>query len=180
MESYRASNVEVQIGLRLIAPEGKPVHVCATLRYAGSDPYAVHVVFHIERSGANSRPNVPISETAAINPIVQTISASNTSTQELESEIVWSFSRELLTDGLRIPSGYGDVRVLPWNGKGRSCVGLALSSPDGYALFEAPRLVVEQFLNRSYNCVPAGTEEQYLDVDSSLAHLLGTPDAGAH
>ncbi len=176
MGSYRPSNVEVHIGLRLISPEGRPTPVSATLHYAGSDPYAVHVVFHLRRKLEPARTGFGNSEATAASPPMP---GGTNHSSEVDGEISWTFSRELLGDGLNAPAGYGDVRIWPWNGRGRRSVALALSSPDGYALFEAPRSVVEQFLNRCYGCVPAGVEEHYIDIDSSLANLLGAPDADA-
>jgi hypothetical protein len=178
MGRYRSSNVEVHIGLRLISPEGKPALVSATFHYAGTDPYAVHVVFHLRRTLTPDYPSLDSNgDTSDALPLVPSSCASDSC--GADGDIFWTFSRELLADGLKAASGYGDVRIWPWNARGRRSVALALSSPDGYALFEAPRAVVERFLNRCYGCVPAGLEEHYIDIDSSLANLLGAPDADA-
>ena len=50
----------------------------------------------------------------------------------------WTFARELLVEGVFRPCGHGDVRVWPTKVDGRSVVLMALSSPDGDALLEAP------------------------------------------
>lgn len=89
------------------------------------------------------------------------------------SEVSWSFARQLLVDGLREASGMGDVRVWPWIGEQGPVAALALSSPDGHALFEVPRLSLENFLASTYTQVPLGSEHEHLDVDATLAHLLG-------
>src|SRR5262245_27236123 len=57
--------------------------------------------------------------------------------------VSWSFARELLVTGLDEPAGIGDVRVWPWATPRGDFVALALSSPDGNALFEVPRSVLE-------------------------------------
>ncbi len=177
MGSYRSSDVEVHIGLRLISPDGKPVSVSATLHYSGSDPYAVHVVFHLRPNQAPAHVGPGENDdTSVASPSVPSCTAESS---DAGGDISWTFSRELLADGLNAPSGHGDVRIWPWYAHGRRSVALALCSPDGYALFEAPRTVVERFLNRCYGCVSAGLEEHYIDIDASLANLLRAPDADA-
>jgi hypothetical protein len=56
-----------------------------------------------------------------------------------EHPVNWTFARELLVEGVFRPCGHGDVRVWPTKVAGRSVVLMALSSPDGDALLEAPR-----------------------------------------
>jgi hypothetical protein len=89
------------------------------------------------------------------------------------SEVSWSFARQLLVDGLTEPAGMGDVRVWPWHGGEGPVAALALSSPDGHALFEVPRKSLETFLASTYTQVPLGGESAHLDLDATLANLLG-------
>lgn len=89
------------------------------------------------------------------------------------AEVSWSFARQLLVDGLKEPAGLGDVRVWPWLGDDGPVAALALSSPDGHALFEVPRDSLEDFIARTYAQVPLGTESGHLDLDATLANLLG-------
>jgi hypothetical protein len=84
----------------------------------------------------------------------------------------WSFARELLVTGLDEPAGIGDVRVWPWANTRGDFVALALSSPDGNALFEVPRSVLVRFLRRTYIAVPRGRESEHLDVDAAINRLL--------
>ncbi len=86
--------------------------------------------------------------------------------------VSWSFARELLVTGLDEPAGIGDVRVWPWATPCHDLVALALSSPDGNALFEVPRTVLVRFLRRTYLAVPRGREADYLDLDTALTRLL--------
>src|SRR6266704_2515858 len=51
-------------------------------------------------------------------------------------------------------------------------VALALSSPDGNALFEVPRSVLVRFLRRTYMAVPRSRETEYLDIDAAVTRLL--------
>jgi hypothetical protein len=86
--------------------------------------------------------------------------------------VSWSFARELLVTGLDDPAGIGDVRVWPWATPRGDFVALALSSPDGNALFEVPRSVLVRFLRRTYVVVPRGRETEYLDLDGAVTRLL--------
>jgi hypothetical protein len=85
-----------------------------------------------------------------------------------EGSVEWTFARDLLTEGLQRPSGEGDVRVWPAHGD----LNVALSSPSGQALFEAPRDEVAAFLSRTYRAVPVGRESEVVDLDAELALIL--------
>ncbi|AIV36185.1 SsgA family sporulation/cell division regulator [Streptomyces sp. R1] len=84
----------------------------------------------------------------------------------------WTFARDLLVEGVFRPSGHGDVRVWPSKAEGRSVVLMALSSPDGDALLEAPTPQVSAWLERTLRAVPPGTEGRQLGIDDGLAELL--------
>lgn len=84
----------------------------------------------------------------------------------------WSFARDLLMTGLDEPAGIGDVRVWPWATPRGDFVALALSSPDGNALFEMPRGVLVRFLRRTCVVVPQGNEADQLDMDQTVTKLL--------
>jgi hypothetical protein len=86
--------------------------------------------------------------------------------------VSWSFARELAVTGLDEPAGIGDVRIWPWNTPRGEFVALALSSPDGDALFEVPRSVLVRFLRRTYVVIPRGREADHLDVDAAVNRLL--------
>ncbi|MFG2307722.1 SsgA family sporulation/cell division regulator [Streptomyces sp. NPDC048566] len=59
----------------------------------------------------------------------------------------WVFSRELLEQGLRVPSGSGDVRVWPC---GRVQAVLEFHSPKGVAVVQMDTKVLIRFLRRTY------------------------------
>ncbi|MFE5185212.1 SsgA family sporulation/cell division regulator [Streptomyces sp. NPDC056628] len=84
----------------------------------------------------------------------------------------WTFSRELLIEGVFRPCGHGDVRVWPTKSEGRSVVLMALSSPDGDALLEAPAAQVSAWLERTLRAVPPGSEAEQLGIDDALDELL--------
>ncbi|GHD99584.1 SsgA family sporulation/cell division regulator [Streptomyces alanosinicus] len=89
-----------------------------------------------------------------------------------ESPVNWTFARELLVEGVFRPCGHGDVRVWPTKVDGRSVVLMALSSPDGDALLEAPVPQVSAWLERTLRAVPPGTEGGQLGIDDALDQLL--------
>ncbi|MEU8968712.1 SsgA family sporulation/cell division regulator [Streptomyces monashensis] len=89
-----------------------------------------------------------------------------------ESPVHWTFARDLLVEGVFRPCGHGDVRVWPTKSDGRSVVLIALSSPDGDALLEAPVPQVSAWLERTLTAVPPGTEGEQLGIDDALDQLL--------
>ncbi|MEY2249251.1 SsgA family sporulation/cell division regulator [Streptomyces sp. BF23-18] len=84
----------------------------------------------------------------------------------------WTFARELLVEGVFRPCGHGDVRVWPTKVGGRGVVLMALSSPDGDALLEAPAAQITAWLERTLRAVPPGIEAGQLGIDAGLAELL--------
>jgi hypothetical protein len=88
----------------------------------------------------------------------------------MDEPVEWIFARELLLTGHEV--GDGDVRVWPTPGTGGQVLHIALSSPFGQALFEAPAAAVAEFIQRTYELVPAGREGEFVDVESELEELL--------
>lgn len=85
----------------------------------------------------------------------------------------WVFARELLAEGMRTAAGDGDVRVWPSVTRGQPVVCIGLRSPDGAALLEAPAPTVRSFLAETFTLVPEGSEARLLDLDATVAALLG-------
>ncbi|MGW2650273.1 SsgA family sporulation/cell division regulator [Streptomyces sp. NPDC001393] len=88
------------------------------------------------------------------------------------SPVNWTFARDLLAEGVFRACGQGDVRVWPTKTEGRSVVLMALSSPDGDALLQAPVPQVSAWLERTLRAVPPGTEGEQLGIDDALDQLL--------
>ncbi|MFJ6215743.1 SsgA family sporulation/cell division regulator [Streptomyces sp. NPDC092296] len=89
-------------------------------------------------------------------------------------EAEWVFARELLADGLRGPSGEGDIRLWPSHcPEHGAVVTIALESPHGSAVLEAVTADLRQLLERSYAVVPPGSEVSALPSDEELARLTG-------
>jgi hypothetical protein len=91
---------------------------------------------------------------------------------EGDDVVEWMFARQLLTDGVAVTVGEGDVRVWPSLVDGERVVNLAMASPSGSALFEIDRDALVEFLQQTYLAVPTGTEEQVVDLDAELFLLL--------
>jgi len=89
----------------------------------------------------------------------------------------WTFARELLVEGVFRPCGHGDVRVWPSKVAGRSVVLMALSSPAGEALLQAPAAQLSAWLERTLRAVPPGSETEQLGIDDDLAQLLAPTPA---
>lgn len=90
------------------------------------------------------------------------------------SAVDWVFARDLLHDGLIGPAGTGDVRVRPVPGR-PSRVLVELSSPSGQATFTTCAHTLDEFLHRTFDAVPGGTEYSWLDFDVALNDLLNDP-----
>ncbi|MFK0255719.1 SsgA family sporulation/cell division regulator [Streptomyces sp. NPDC090445] len=89
----------------------------------------------------------------------------------------WTFARELLVEGVFRPCGHGDVRIWPAKPEDRAVICLALTSPDGDALLQAPAGSVSAWLERTLRVVPPGTEAELLGLDAALAELLAPTPA---
>ena len=89
-----------------------------------------------------------------------------------EEPVEWIFSRDLLAAGLTAPAGEGDVRVWPEEDHGLGVLNIALSSPFGHAHFEAPMIALSDFLNKTFSLIAAGSESDFVDIDSELDELL--------
>ncbi|MFF8674216.1 SsgA family sporulation/cell division regulator [Streptomyces sp. NPDC015242] len=89
-----------------------------------------------------------------------------------EETVTWVFARELLAEGLHRPTGTGDVRVWPSRSHGLGIVCIALSTPEGEALLEAPVRALESFVKRTDAVVSPGTERDHLCLDEQLTRLL--------
>ncbi len=90
-----------------------------------------------------------------------------------EESLTWTFGRDLLIQGLRAPSGDGDVSVAPAICRdGQAVVLITLSSPDGHLMLQARADQIAQFVERSLAVVPLGAEVSHLDIDALVAQLL--------
>ncbi|GKQ34105.1 SsgA family sporulation/cell division regulator [Streptomyces sp. A012304] len=89
----------------------------------------------------------------------------------LVPSIDWVFARSLLMEGVRRPSGIGDVVVIPRHRCDPDSVRILLRTRTGAALLAARAVVVMDFLRRSEALVPPGTEHHHVDVDRLIDRL---------
>lgn len=92
--------------------------------------------------------------------------------------VTWTFSRDLLLNGMFEPAGDGDVHIWPCvSGDGEAVVIFEFCSPDGEVLVQATLRDCQRFIERMVSLVPQGEESQHLDIDGAIHHLLGgAPD----
>lgn len=94
--------------------------------------------------------------------------------QDVSEATEWVFGRDLVSAGMTRETGQGDVRIWPSEpGSGVSSVYFSLSSPEGEALLECGRGDLSLFMDRTYDLVPYGAEEDHLDIDGVIKGLLG-------
>lgn len=94
----------------------------------------------------------------------------------VSSRVRWVLSRDLLADGIYDPSGDGDVHVWPClDVRGSAVVIIELCSPDGEALLQVPSSELIEFIRRTYDLVPRGSEGPLIDVEGAIAQLLMEP-----
>ncbi|MFJ3793401.1 SsgA family sporulation/cell division regulator [Kitasatospora sp. NPDC090091] len=89
----------------------------------------------------------------------------------------WRLGRDLVRQGLHVASGPGDVRIWPSGHRDRATVWLRLASGDTAALFELPLPPLAQWLQHTYELVPAGHELTGVDWDATTTGLLHDPGA---
>ncbi|MEU4684755.1 SsgA family sporulation/cell division regulator [Streptomyces xinghaiensis] len=89
-----------------------------------------------------------------------------------EAPVHWTFARELLVEGVFRPAGEGDVRIRPGRADGHAVIRLALRSPDGEALLQAPAAPVSAWLERTLRLVEPGRELEQVAFDEALSELL--------
>lgn len=145
------SAVEETVHARLLLSLHRSVRLPVTLAYHPEDPLAVRMGFPAEFS------------------LDEPADGPGGAAQAADA-VVWVFARHLLSAGLELPAGLGDVHVRPAAGR-RTTV--ELRAPEGTALLRFDTADLRRFLRRSHLLVPEGEEHRHLDADRALAELLG-------
>ncbi|MEW2179662.1 SsgA family sporulation/cell division regulator [Streptomyces sp. NPDC005406] len=95
--------------------------------------------------------------------------------------VTWVFARELLAQGLRCPTGTGDVVVIPKYCHHSHTVRIVLRNSSGVALVEMGATEVAAFVQQSFDVVPAGAERDHLNLDDLITALVGrSGDSTSH
>lgn len=83
----------------------------------------------------------------------------------------WVLARELLVAGLSAPAGIGDVRVRPAHLDEWDVTLIEIRSPDGQAVLEVDRDLLEQFVQATIDVVPLGSESTVVDMDAEIEKI---------
>lgn len=86
--------------------------------------------------------------------------------------VEWRIGRDLLQQRLSSTSGLGSIRMWPSGSEERATAWLQLASGSMAALFELPVPPLAEWLERTYELVPVGTELTELDWNTAAAALL--------
>ncbi|MGC0380847.1 hypothetical protein RKD32_000722 [Streptomyces sp. SAI-195] len=93
--------------------------------------------------------------------------------------VTWHVGRDLLYEGLRTTSGLGDVQVWADTPTDRGTAWLQINAHGDIAIFSLPVPELEEWLDRTYLHVPAGTESSRLGTDAFLSKLFDEPEASS-
>ncbi|HEY6422346.1 MAG TPA: SsgA family sporulation/cell division regulator [Pseudonocardiaceae bacterium] len=83
----------------------------------------------------------------------------------------WVLARELLLAGLHAPAGMGDVRVRPAQMDDWDVTLIEIRSPDGRAVLEVDRELLQQFVQATLEAVPLGSECAAVDMDAEIEKI---------
>jgi hypothetical protein len=83
----------------------------------------------------------------------------------------WLFARELLTYGVHLPAGEGDVVVWPGPKATQAAVRVRVRTGAADAVVELASRSVARFLRRTYGLVPTGQEGDFLGIDRLTSQL---------
>jgi hypothetical protein len=88
-----------------------------------------------------------------------------------DEPIPWTFSRELIDDGLRGASGLGDVTVAPCPQAPSFLLHVTLRDDVSDAVLEMGTASVKEFLRLTYELVPPGSEGSFLLVEDDVSAI---------
>ncbi|MGI8592491.1 MAG: SsgA family sporulation/cell division regulator [Nakamurella sp.] len=86
--------------------------------------------------------------------------------------VQWVFARDLIVQGVRVPSGHGDIQFYPTS----EGVVIELHSPDGDAHLLADEAMLTEFADAMEALVPSGRESDFCSMEQELTELLSTVD----
>ncbi|MGH3912895.1 MAG: SsgA family sporulation/cell division regulator [Pseudonocardiaceae bacterium] len=84
----------------------------------------------------------------------------------------WVLARDLLVTGLTGPAGIGDVRVRPAQLAEWDVALVELRSPEGRALLEVDRELLQQFVDATIEAIPLGSEGNFIDMDAEIEKIM--------
>jgi hypothetical protein len=94
-----------------------------------------------------------------------------------EGTTTWVFARELLREGLQLPSGDGDVHVFRAETEdGAPVLAIELVDLESELLLTAGVPEIETFLATSLSMVPLGAETESCDIDAMIDAIMATAE----
>ncbi|AWW36554.1 MULTISPECIES: SsgA family sporulation/cell division regulator [Streptomyces] len=94
---------------------------------------------------------------------------------DTDEPVEWEFGRDLLSEGRQQVTGMGDVRIWPSDIRGHNVVFISLRSGADMEVVAVSATLIDAFLERTHQIVPAGQEQQLLDVDGVVDRMLDGP-----
>jgi hypothetical protein len=85
--------------------------------------------------------------------------------------VEWLIARDLVAESLRVPTGYGDVRMSPQHVQGYDIVEIEIRSTDGRAVLEVDRDLLAEFVDASVALVAIGEESAHVDLDAEISKI---------
>lgn len=86
--------------------------------------------------------------------------------------VEWVLARDLLVTGLDAATGIGDVRVRPAQMDEWDVMLVEIRSPDGEAVLEVDRDLLQQFVEATIEAVPLGSESATMDLDGEIEKIM--------
>jgi hypothetical protein len=91
-------------------------------------------------------------------------------------DVQWAVARSLVRRGLTEPAGEGDIRFWPSIDEDmRAVVCMDFHSPEGRLITHARTNDLHDFLGRTWEAVPPGSESDRVDLDLLVDSLLTIP-----
>jgi hypothetical protein len=90
---------------------------------------------------------------------------------ECGEPVLWTFGRDLLSEGVQGKAGDGDIMIEPASDMDSRELKITLAT-DCLATLIASRDRVVEFLVETYTVVPSGSEFDAIDFDAEIAALL--------
>ena len=146
--------------------EARPTQSRMTMNTSRSKIEDVAVTTAFEMTFAGSESDDPIAATFKYN-VFEPFTVTASFVLGDGPAVQWVLSRDLLREGIVMPTGLGDIRVYPV----ADTLYMELASPSGRAILEAPIAPVIEFISTVFATVPEGREHEYFSVDAELDML---------
>jgi hypothetical protein len=102
----------------------------------------------------------------------------NASVTMADAHMEWVFDRDLLIQGVDMPTGLGAVQVWPASPRPElpsgddGAVLIQFRGPQGQVTLAIPAKAVREFVGRTQDAVPVGSESDLLSFDAGIDRLM--------